>query len=92
MYHLILLAENDTGYHNLMKIVSIGQLEGFYYKPRVDKDVLRTYHEGVICLSACVAGEVPQMICRTTWREHVAAFRNISIFWQGKLLFGNSGP
>ena len=62
MYHLILLAENDTGYHNLMKIVSIGQLEGFYYKPRVDKDVLRTYHEGVICLSACVAGEVPQMI------------------------------
>ena len=62
MYHLILLAENDTGYHNLMKIVSIGQLEGFYYKPRVDKDVLRTYHEGIICLSACVAGEVPQMI------------------------------
>lgn len=59
MYHLILLAENDEGYHNLMKIVSVGQLEGFYYKPRVDKDVLRAYSKGIICLSACVAGEVP---------------------------------
>lgn len=62
MYHLILLAENDTGYHNLMKIVSIGQLEGFYYKPRIDKDVLRSYSEGIICLSACVAGEVPVLV------------------------------
>lgn len=62
MYHLILLAENDLGYHNLMKIVSIGQLEGVYYKPRVDKDVLRAYHEGIICLSACIAGELPVMI------------------------------
>ena len=62
MYHLILLAENDTGYHNLMKIVSLAQLEGFYYKPRVDKDILRTYHEGIICLSACIAGELPVLI------------------------------
>ncbi len=62
MYHLILLAENDTGYHNLMKIVSLGQLEGFYYKPRIDKDILRTYHEGIICLSACIAGELPVLI------------------------------
>ena len=62
MHHLILLAENNTGYHNLMKIVSSGSLEGFYYKPRVDKDVLRSYSEGIICLSACVAGEVPQYI------------------------------
>lgn len=61
-YHLILLAENDLGYHNLMKIVSIGHLEGFYYRPRVDKDVLRTYSKGIICLSACVAGEVPVCI------------------------------
>lgn len=61
-YHLILLAENDTGYHNLMKIVSKGQLEGFYYKPRVDKDILRTYSEGIICLSACIAGELPRLI------------------------------
>ncbi len=62
IYHLILLAENDTGYHNLMKIVSIGQLEGFYYKPRVDKDVLRAHSEGLICLSACIAGELPVLI------------------------------
>ena len=61
-YHLILLAENDIGYHNLMKIVSKGQLEGFYYKPRVDKDILRAYSEGIICLSACIAGEVPRLI------------------------------
>lgn len=61
-YHLILLAENDIGYHNLMRIVSKGQLEGFYYKPRVDKDILRTYSEGIICLSACIAGEVPRLI------------------------------
>ena len=61
-YHLILLAENDIGYHNLMRIVSKGQLEGFYYKPRIDKDILRTYSEGIICLSACIAGEVPRLI------------------------------
>ena len=61
-YHLILLAENDIGYHNLMRIVSKGQLEGFYYKPRVDKDILRTCSEGIICLSACIAGEVPRLI------------------------------
>jgi len=62
MYHLILLAENNEGYHNLMKIVSAGQVEGFYYKPRIDKDVLRAYSKGIICLSACIAGEVPIMI------------------------------
>ena len=64
LYHLILLAENMTGYANLMKLVSIGQVDGFYYKPRIDKDVLRQYHEGLICLSACVAGEVPRHIVR----------------------------
>ena len=62
MYHLILLAENNQGYHNLMKIVSAGQVEGFYYKPRVDKDILRAYSEGLICLSACIAGELPVQI------------------------------
>lgn len=61
-YHLILLAKNEVGYHNLMRIVSVGGLDGFYYKPRVDKDVLRAYSEGLICLSACVAGEVPRYI------------------------------
>lgn len=61
-YHLILLAKNNTGYHNLMKICSAGQIDGFYYKPRIDKDVLRTHSEGIICLSACVAGEIPVSI------------------------------
>ncbi len=55
-YHLVLLAENNKGYENLMKIVSKGFVDGFYYKPRVDYEVLRTYHEGIIALSACLAG------------------------------------
>ncbi|HML38831.1 MAG TPA: PHP domain-containing protein, partial [Bacillota bacterium] len=56
--HLVLLAENDTGYHNLMKIVSAGYTEGFYYKPRIDHEVLRRHSEGIIALSACLAGEI----------------------------------
>ena len=56
--HLILLAKNDTGYHNLIKIVSLGYTKGFYFKPRIDKEVLRKYHEGVIALSACLAGNI----------------------------------
>ena len=63
-YHLILLAENNTGYSNLMKIVSCGFTEGFYYKPRVDMEILSRYHEGLICLSACIAGEVQREIAR----------------------------
>lgn len=63
-FHLILLAENYEGYKNLMKLVSIGQLEGVYYKPRIDKEVLRQYSKGLICLSACVAGEVQKHILR----------------------------
>ena len=63
-YHLVLLAENETGYHNLIKLVSYGFIDGFYYKPRVDKDLLRQYHEGIICLSSCIAGEIPQAIIR----------------------------
>ena len=59
-HHLILLAENQTGYRNLVKLVSLANIEGFYYKPRVDHELLRQYHEGLICLSACVAGEVPR--------------------------------
>ena len=61
-YHLVLLAENNTGYHNLMKIVSRGFTEGFYYKPRVDYEVLERYSEGLIALSACLAGEVATYI------------------------------
>jgi len=61
-YHLILLAENEEGFANLGKIVSAGFTEGFYYKPRVDKEILREYHEGLICTSACLAGEVAHAI------------------------------
>ena len=63
-YHLVLLAENDTGYGNLMKIVSRGFVEGYYYKPRVDKALLEEYHEGLIALSACLAGEVARDITK----------------------------
>ncbi len=58
--HLVLLAENETGYRNLIKLVSLASLEGFYYKPRVDKELLNKYSEGLICLSACLGGEVPE--------------------------------
>lgn len=68
-YHMILLAENNTGYQNLMKIVSKGFVEGFYYKPRVDDEVLRTYHEGIIALSACLAGEIPRYLSRGMYEE-----------------------
>ena len=61
-YHLVLLAENNTGYANLMKIISRGFTEGFYYKPRVDMELLNQYHEGIIALSACLAGEVARNI------------------------------
>ena len=60
--HLILLCKNETGYKNLIKMVSAGFLEGFYSKPRIDKDLLEQHHEGLICLSACLAGEVPKAI------------------------------
>ena len=68
-YHLVLLAENDQGYHNLMKIVSKGYVDGFYYKPRVDYEVLETFHEGVIALSACLAGEVQRYLGRGMYEE-----------------------
>src|SRR4030043_587079 len=61
-HHLILLSKNETGYKNLIKLVTIAHLEGFYYKPRVDKEVLRKYSEGLIALSACVEGEVPSLV------------------------------
>lgn len=60
--HLILLCENETGYKNLIKLVSLSFTEGYYYKPRVDHDILEKYHDGIICLSACLAGEIPQLL------------------------------
>ncbi len=68
-HHMVLLAENDIGYHNLMKIVSKGFTEGFYYKPRVDDEVLEEYHEGIIALSACLAGEIPGFLIRGMYEE-----------------------
>ncbi len=68
-YHLVLLAENNIGYSNLMKIVSKGFVDGYYYKPRVDMEVLEQYHEGIIALSACLAGEVPRAIARGDYEE-----------------------
>ena len=63
-YHLILLAENEMGYRNLVRLVSRANIEGYYYKPRVDKELLREHHEGIIALSACLAGEIPQTALR----------------------------
>ncbi len=68
-YHLVLLAENNQGYANLMKIVSRGYVEGFYYRPRVDMEVLNQYHEGIIALSACLAGEVQRYIVKGLYEE-----------------------
>lgn len=68
-HHLVLLAENNTGYSNLMKIVSKGFVDGFYYKPRVDKEILEIYHEGIIALSACLAGEIPKLLIRGQYDE-----------------------
>ena len=79
-YHLVLLAENNTGYANLMKIVSKGFVEGFYYKPRVDEEVLRTYHEWIIALSACLAGEVQRYLVRGLYdagKEAALKYRDI---------------
>ncbi len=83
-YHLILLAENNTGYANLVKIVSSGFVEGFYYKPRVDKEILRQYHEGLICTSACLAGEVARHLTRGFYEEaKQAALTYQEIFGKG---------
>ncbi len=68
-YHLVLLAENNQGYANLVKIVSKGFVEGYYYRPRVDMEVLEQYHEGIIALSACLAGEVPRYIVKGLYDE-----------------------
>lgn len=80
-FHLVLLAENDEGYSNLMKIVSAGFLDGFYYKPRVDYEILKKYHKGVIALSACLGGEVASNLRRGFYEEgKEAALRLFNIF------------
>ena len=83
-YHLVLLAENNQGYNNLMKIVSRGFVEGFYYKPRVDLELLEKYHEGIIALSACLAGEVARYLVRGMYEDaKIAALRYQDIFGKG---------
>ena len=83
-YHLVLLAENNKGYENLMKIVSHGFTDGFYYKPRVDYQLLEQYHEGIIALSACLAGEVQKYLSRGMYEAGMdAAYRYEKIFGKG---------
>jgi len=83
-HHLVLLAENNKGYSNLMKIVSKGFIDGFYYKPRVDYEVLEQYHEGIIALSACLAGEVQKYLARGFYEEgKKAALKYQDIFGKG---------
>ena len=72
-YHFILLAKDETGYANLMKLVSIGYLEGFYYKPRIDKETLDSYHQGLIGLSACLKGEVPALLQQKRFNDALKA-------------------
>ena len=83
-YHLVLLAENNQGYQNLMKIVSKAFIDGFYYKPRVDLELLEEYHEGIIALSACLAGEIAKNLNRGFYEEaKKAALRYQEIFGEG---------
>jgi len=81
-YHLILLAENETGYANLTKIVSRGFIDGYYYRPRVDKEVLQQFHEGIICSSACLAGEVQRYLAKGMYPEA----KKVALEYQG--IFG----
>jgi DNA polymerase-3 subunit alpha len=83
-YHLVLLAENNVGYSNLMKIVSYGFIDGYYYKPRVDIDILERYHEGIIALSACLAGEVARNLTHNMYDEaKKTALRYEALFGKG---------
>ena len=79
-YHLVLLCENQTGYQNLIYLVSMAFTEGFYNKPRVDWELLCQHHEGLICLSACLAGEIPQLLRQGNYegaRQRAAAYRDL---------------
>lgn len=77
-YHLVLLAENEIGYKNLIKLVTAAHLEGYYYKPRVDWELLKQHHEGVICLSACLRGQLPQLLLRNEEKEAEKVARSYS--------------
>ncbi|MEG2234705.1 MAG: PHP domain-containing protein, partial [Oscillospiraceae bacterium] len=81
-YHLILLCKNEIGYKNLIKMVSLANTEGFYVKPRIDHELLEKYHEGLVCLSACLAGEIPQNLLNDSYDKA----REIALYY--KDLFG----
>ncbi|MDP3789257.1 MAG: DNA polymerase III subunit alpha [Candidatus Omnitrophota bacterium] len=81
-FHLVLLAKDMDGYKNLMKLISSGYLEGFYYRPRIDKEILKQYSKGLVCLSACLKGEIPHFICS----DQIEQARNTAAFF--KELFG----
>jgi DNA polymerase-3 subunit alpha len=83
-FHLILLAKNDEGYKNLMRLITIGYLEGFYYRPRIDKDALKEHAKGLICLSACLKGEISHLILS----DQMGQARNTAVFF--KELFGEN--
>ncbi|MBQ3925213.1 MAG: DNA polymerase III subunit alpha, partial [Firmicutes bacterium] len=83
-YHLVLLAKNQTGYQNLIKLVSAGWIEGHYYKPRIDKDILREHSEGLICLSACLAGVIPRLLMAGDYEgAKREALEHLEIFGEG---------
>ncbi len=76
-YHLTLLAEDATGYQNLLKLVSLGYTEGFYSKPRIDMEILREYHHGIIALTGCIQGQVPQLLCSSRREEGIQNFKTL---------------
>ena len=86
-FHLVLIAENNVGYQNLIKLVSIASLDGFYYKPRVDLELLREYHEGIIALSACVQGEIPQAIINNDFSRAVECIEKYTEIFGRKNFF-----
>ncbi len=90
-YHLILLVKNNEGYQNLIKLVTLSYLEGFYYKPRIDKEILRKYSQGLIASSACLKGEIPQNILQNNFKKaKETALEYLEIFGEGNFLPGTS--
>ncbi len=83
-YHLVLLAKDSTGYHNLIKLVSLGYLEGFYYKPRIDFELLEKYSDGLIALSACLKGEVPQVLMNSGFDEAILVANKYASLFPGR--------
>lgn len=81
-YHLILLAKNELGYKNLLKLTSISYLEGFYYRPRIDKDDLEKYSEGLICTSACIGGSFQDLFWPIDLKMPRMKFFGLKSFWQ----------